>query len=632
MAGQGFRRVLRMARPRVQTQEAHGTEERPPVPPSGLPQLKYFMAVWTVPESFGGMTAMALQRAGLFHRAGRQAAVLTFDAEPGYEERAARLVQHGALEAGVPIINLYDNLAALELEAVAGPPPAQAEPNPNAIESIEHRRNGQPYRRVLHDPASGTDVLREYFRPDGSVFLRDVVFVDSQGPTGARQLVLWTRQGAAGERFTHPGQLYRYWLDRLTDAEGHALIVDSAFAARFIAGWDQRKNLKVAVIHSNHVLEGSDPWTGKVGAVRKATLDAVQSWNGVVFLTERQKADYAGRFAATDNLYTVANPRERVPELPPFEARDPARGVLLSRLENGKNVDEAIHIIRLARERAPGVQLDIYGGGSLSAKLSSLIAAEGLQDCIRLHGHVTGAANEFATANFCLFPSQHEGLPLTLMESLGRGCPVVAYDIRYGPSDLISDGTTGFLVAPNDVEAAAERVVELATNSELARSMSVAAWEASAGFGNDAVIEQWARTLHDGLAKRVRRVIVSSSSTVVKRLSWLEGGRLQLELGVTMQLSSGTGVEGVPAFYLRAVPRDTGIPRDVPARVSEKSGSVCTVEGELDMSEPRERNTQLDLWLVCVWNNAQLTHRLSTGSPAPAWFPYVTVKGNLSLK
>ena len=42
--------------------------------------------------------------------------------------------------------------------------------------------------------------------------------------------------------------------------------------------------------------------------------------------------------------------------------------------------------------------------------------------------------------------SSFEGYPLSTLESMSRGCPVVSYDIKYGPREQITDGVDGFLV------------------------------------------------------------------------------------------------------------------------------------------------------------------------------------------
>ena len=75
-----------------------------------------------------------------------------------------------------------------------------------------------------------------------------------------------------------------------------------------------------------------------------------------------------------------------------------------------------------------------------------------------LHGYAPGAAQHFAAASFSLMTSTTEGQSLVLLESMAAGCVPIAYDIRYGPSELLVDGETGFLVPGGDVSALADTI------------------------------------------------------------------------------------------------------------------------------------------------------------------------------
>ena len=56
----------------------------------------------------------------------------------------------------------------------------------------------------------------------------------------------------------------------------------------------------------------------------------------------------------------------------------------------------------------------------------------------------------FQHATASLLTSQYEGFGMTIMESIHNGCPVVSYDVRYGPSELIIDGENGLLIDAGD--------------------------------------------------------------------------------------------------------------------------------------------------------------------------------------
>jgi glycosyltransferase involved in cell wall biosynthesis len=71
-----------------------------------------------------------------------------------------------------------------------------------------------------------------------------------------------------------------------------------------------------------------------------------------------------------------------------------------------------------------------------------------------------------AAADAFTLPSHFEGLPMSIIEAMMTGLPVVATDIR-GPREQVVDGETGFLVPPMTVEPLAGALSKLAADPEL---------------------------------------------------------------------------------------------------------------------------------------------------------------------
>ncbi|HKQ33642.1 MAG TPA: glycosyltransferase, partial [Thermodesulfobacteriota bacterium] len=72
-----------------------------------------------------------------------------------------------------------------------------------------------------------------------------------------------------------------------------------------------------------------------------------------------------------------------------------------------------------------------------------------------------------------VLPSLFEGLPLSVMEAMAAGKPVIASDIG-GVNELIRDGETGYLVPPGDTHALARSINTLISDPALARRMALA--------------------------------------------------------------------------------------------------------------------------------------------------------------
>jgi len=88
---------------------------------------------------------------------------------------------------------------------------------------------------------------------------------------------------------------------------------------------------------------------------------------------------------------------------------------------------------------------------------------------------VTGAAklDLLAQASIFILPSYQENLPVALLEAMAMGLPVVTTPVA-GIPDMVEEGRNGFLVPPGDYAGLAERLVRLAHDPALRRSMGEA--------------------------------------------------------------------------------------------------------------------------------------------------------------
>ena len=134
---------------------------------------------------------------------------------------------------------------------------------------------------------------------------------------------------------------------------------------------------------------------------------------------------------------------------------------IVARLEPQKRLTHAIAAFEQVVAAVPGARLDIYGDGSERPRLAGGDRARGLARSVVLRGFDPQAREALWTSSAFLMTSSFEGYPLATLESMSRGCPVVSYDIKYGPREQITDGVDGFLVPPGDIALLAQRVIEL---------------------------------------------------------------------------------------------------------------------------------------------------------------------------
>jgi poly(glycerol-phosphate) alpha-glucosyltransferase len=144
----------------------------------------------------------------------------------------------------------------------------------------------------------------------------------------------------------------------------------------------------------------------------------------------------------------------------------------------------------------------VWGQGPYEPALRDLIKK--LDAPVSLKGHSPAASQAFAKASFSLLTSRSEALPGVLLESMGRGCIPISYDLPYGPADIITHGVDGFLVPNSDVNALADQICQVVRmpQKDLA-AMRVAAHRAAQEYGDERAVQRWS-DLMASIAKRRR--------------------------------------------------------------------------------------------------------------------------------
>ena len=162
----------------------------------------------------------------------------------------------------------------------------------------------------------------------------------------------------------------------------------------------------------------------------------------------------------------------------PSGASAPGRVLAVGRLVEKKGFSVLIDACALLRDRGVPFDCRIVGDGPLLGALTQQIQDLGLDSRVALMGPMPQEclADEMGTAAVAVLPcvvtddGDRDGLPTVLLEAMGRAIPVVTTTVTGGP-EIVADGETGFLCAPNDAEALADAMARLLTNPDRAIAM-----------------------------------------------------------------------------------------------------------------------------------------------------------------
>lgn len=153
----------------------------------------------------------------------------------------------------------------------------------------------------------------------------------------------------------------------------------------------------------------------------------------------------------------------------------------IGELNANKNQSMAIKMMKKVIVRYPNAVLLLAGNGPKQKELEQIIEKEQLVDHIKMLGYVTNLQDYQHIVDVQVSCSLREGLPLNIVESMLSGNPIVA-GLNRGHRELIQDGVTGFLVAPNDAVTMGERVIDLLSDDSLRGRIADAAYKFAQNF------------------------------------------------------------------------------------------------------------------------------------------------------
>ena len=151
----------------------------------------------------------------------------------------------------------------------------------------------------------------------------------------------------------------------------------------------------------------------------------------------------------------------------------------VGRMTAVKRVDDAIEAFRILLDRGVDATLCLVGDGPDRDQLERRAKELGvIRHCLFL-GYQEEMGGWFAAFDAFALPSANEGTPVSVIEALAAGCPVVATRVG-GVPDVVDDGRTGFLVDSGDTTALANRLEQLAADPDLRERFSRAGKESVA--------------------------------------------------------------------------------------------------------------------------------------------------------
>ncbi len=156
----------------------------------------------------------------------------------------------------------------------------------------------------------------------------------------------------------------------------------------------------------------------------------------------------------------------------PANPNPPPRLVYVGRLARIKNVHGILEAFALLLKNMPEAEFQIIGVGDEMERLQELSIELGIDESVQFMGYRRDRLALLRDCAIFAMCSRFEGIPRSMMESMGMGLPAVAYEIP-GTARLIEDGLTGHLVAMDDAEGLVQAWESILRDGDQRRAMGV---------------------------------------------------------------------------------------------------------------------------------------------------------------
>ena len=220
-------------------------------------------------------------------------------------------------------------------------------------------------------------------------------------------------------------------------------------------------------IHDNYILQH----------IRKASM--------LVCLTNEDMKSW--RKLHIDNVYVIPN---MITIQPPVTIDYSIKRVIaVGRYSDQKGFDMLIKAWGKLSPKYKDWHLYIFGNED-RAPYEEMAKTEKCQDTCHCMPVTEDIAAEYGKSSIFVMSSRYEGMPLALIEAMSSGLACVSFNCPNGPSDIINDGTDGFLAKNGDIDDLAAKIEYLICNESLRNQIGIRAKQNIERYSPDAIMQQ----------------------------------------------------------------------------------------------------------------------------------------------
>lgn len=215
--------------------------------------------------------------------------------------------------------------------------------------------------------------------------------------------------------------------------------------------------------------------------------------NTIVTLTKEDKNYWIEKLNPRSSVIQIYNPV--IPRENSDTTIERKTVISVGRLTNQKGFDRLLVIWKDLICMHPDWQLIIVGEGEDKVTLEKQISANNLSDSVILVPFTSNISKYYTEASIYAMTSRFEGFPMVLLEASTFALPLIAFNCKTGPSELILDGSNGFLIQDNNYCEYTSKLSSLMADPELLNELSQNSLKLSERYLLPSIIKSWEETI-----------------------------------------------------------------------------------------------------------------------------------------
>jgi len=209
---------------------------------------------------------------------------------------------------------------------------------------------------------------------------------------------------------------------------------------------------------------------------KRSIIEFLKSVDKLIVLSEAWKS-YFAKYVKPECMEVISNPCPFISEKYNGRKNKKLQMLFVGRMGQRKGTYDLIEAIR--KLGSDKVQLQLFGDGDV-IKVQEMVAQYGLDEIISVNGWVSHEQllKLYDSTDLLLLPSYAEGLPMAILEAMGRGLPIISTNVGGIPEAVIHE-YNGYIINPGDVEDLKNKIELFLKDADLIKIMGIRSLELS---------------------------------------------------------------------------------------------------------------------------------------------------------